>query len=159
MKVRLHPNNKENKLTFFLYRVVWATASTPFLIALVHRWCSTTWLGTGSTLLSSVSVGRFESSSVMAREPVIGARSGREGGGRCTGVDIAGMRGLTYPQTGASVGGVRWGDWWPVGVALPELFCGVVEPLAAVCVPAVLFKVPPDELVEAEPDAPSGCCA
>ena len=39
--------------TFLRYRVVFATASTPFRIALVLRWCSTTWLGTGSTLPSS----------------------------------------------------------------------------------------------------------
>lgn len=31
-------------------------------MALVHRWCSTTWLGTGSTLASSVSGGVFEGS-------------------------------------------------------------------------------------------------
>lgn len=38
---------------FFLYRVVFPTANTPFLIALVLRWCSTTCEGTGKTEASS----------------------------------------------------------------------------------------------------------
>ena len=44
---------------FFLYLVVFPTANTPFLIALVHKWCSTTWLGTGNTDPSSVNGGIF----------------------------------------------------------------------------------------------------
>lgn len=36
-----------------MYRIVSATASTPFRMALVPRWCSTTCDGTGSTLPSS----------------------------------------------------------------------------------------------------------
>ena len=39
--------------TFLRYLVVLATARTPLRIALVLKWCSTTWLGTGRTLPSS----------------------------------------------------------------------------------------------------------
>ena len=46
-------------LTFFLYRVVFPTARTPFLMALVQRCCSTTWEGTGSTLVSSAKPGAY----------------------------------------------------------------------------------------------------
>ena len=56
------------------YRVVFPTAKTPFLIALVLRWCSTTCEGTGRTELSSVIAGVFEDVSRPS-----GCVSGREG--------------------------------------------------------------------------------
>jgi hypothetical protein len=40
--------------TFFRYLVVFPTARTPFRMALVLKWCNTTWEGTGKTLASSV---------------------------------------------------------------------------------------------------------
>src|ERR1700685_238711 len=43
----------KRKHTFFLYRVVFPTANTPFLIALVLRWCSTRCERTGKTEASS----------------------------------------------------------------------------------------------------------
>lgn len=70
---------EEQAPTFFLYLVVFATAKTPFLIALVHKWCKTTWLGTGNTDASSVIEGIFDVSIVMMRESEMGARS--TGGG------------------------------------------------------------------------------
>lgn len=53
---------------FFLYLVVLATANTPFLIALVHKWCKTTWEGTGRTEASSVNKGTVDVSMVIDRD-------------------------------------------------------------------------------------------
>lgn len=50
-------HKRKAQRTFFLYRVVFATANTPFRIALVLRWCRITWLGTGNTLASSARPG------------------------------------------------------------------------------------------------------
>jgi hypothetical protein len=58
------------KPTFFLCLVVFPTAKTPFLIALVLKCCNTTWLGTGkNTTIIIVIEGIVELSIVIVLEP------------------------------------------------------------------------------------------
>src|ERR1700761_8049730 len=66
----------ESDRTFFLYRVVLPTASTPLRIALVLRWCKTTCDGTGSTLASSANISAAAVVPSVAVEPPTSVRTG-----------------------------------------------------------------------------------